>query len=114
MTYHTDDAAVSDEITCGLTLKDSEKTITSTDSELSDKLIMIPQTENLAITLTIGYTRSIDGYNANETSSVATLSTSLTKGTKHLINVNFTESTVDVTMTYQGWGDGGTVDNTFN
>ena len=70
----------------------------SRTTELSDKLTFIPQEDNLSIKVTINYTReAVTGY-AGHTSSFTTqtLTTGLEQGVKYLINMKFTDSTVEV------------------
>ena len=73
---------------------------------LSDKLIFIPQSENVTINVTIEYTRSYDGYSAVEGSkTIEGLTTALVEGQKHLIKLKFTDSTVEVNgkVSEEGW-----------
>lgn len=90
----------------------------STDSkgvEVPDKLILIPQTSALEFTVTVGYIRTLDSYEPIQTSfTTASVSTALTEGKKHIVNLNFTDSTVDVGMTSGAWVDIPTVEDTFN
>ncbi len=74
--------------------------------EATDKLILIPQATDLTFTLTVGYTRSLDGYDDNATSfTTSALTTALTEGKKHIVSLNFTDSTVDVDgeVSEEGW-----------
>ena len=83
--------------------------------ELSDKLIFIPQTDPVTLTVTVGYTRTLDGYADNVTSHTTyELSTALTGGKKHIVNLNFKDSTVDVELKCGPWAESHTIDNTFN
>ena len=83
--------------------------------EVVDKLILIPQTSALKFTVTVGYTRTLDTYESNETSfTTGPLSTALTEAKKHIVYLNFTDSTVDVGMTTGAWVDIPTVEDTFN
>ena len=83
--------------------------------EVVDKLILIPQENYITFTVTVGYTRSLDGYTDNETSfTTGPLSTALTEAKKHIVYLNFTDSTVDVGMTSGAWVDIPTVEDTFN
>lgn len=84
-----------------LALTDDEKSgavTTGTGTELSDKLIFIPQTEPISIQAVVNYTRKASGYIADVTNSITlpVLTTSLTEKTKHLIQLNFSDSTVSV------------------
>ena len=91
-------------IACGLGIKEDESDITTTDGlELSNKLIFIPQESDVTFTVTVGYTRSLDGYINNQTYSTDELSTELTKGQKYLVNLNFKDSTVDASVTDEAW-----------
>lgn len=91
------------------------------ESELADKLIFIPQDEDLTATVTIGYTRKAvtgtDGsykeYTATKT--LPSQKTKLEEGKKHLILLNFTDSTVEVKgVANTGWVDLPEVEDTFN
>lgn len=91
------------------------------ESELADKLIFIPQDEELTATVTIGYTRnavtgtdgSYEGYTATKTLPIQ--KTKLEEGMKHLILLNFTDSTVEIKgVANTGWVDLPEVEDTFN
>ena len=83
--------------------------------EVPDKLILIPQASNLTLSVTVGYTRTLASYESNSTSfTTAFLSTALTEGQKHIVYLNFTDSTVDVEMKLGKWVDIPTVEDTFN
>lgn len=91
------------------------------ESELADKLIFIPQDENLTAKVTIGYTRnavgedpySYEGY--TETRTLPAQTTILEEGKKHLILLNFTDSTVEIKgLANTGWVDLPEVEDTFN
>ena len=83
--------------------------------ELTDKLILIPQTVPLTFTVTVGYTRSLEGYTDNTTSfTTGDLSTSLEGRKKYIVNLKFTDSTVDVGFKSGAWAERHTIDNTFN
>ena len=111
---------------CDLLLADAEKSIASgtTDHELSDKLILIPQNdENLSVGVTISYKRiygsgddktEIIGQFATPTASP--LKTTLLKGKKHLIHLKFTDSTVEVTgqVSNEDWVPIPDVESSFN
>ena len=113
------------EKSCSLSLANADKTIASgtTAHELSDKLILIPQTENLSVGLTINYKR-IYGSGDDKTEIVGTfatpttapLTTTLTKGKKHLIHVKFNDSTVEVAgqVSTEGWVKIPDVESSFN
>ena len=100
-----------------LTLADSDKSITKTgEKEVSDKLIFIPQTNELSAQVVIGYKReNTDEYTGyTDTMTLPAVTTVLTEGKKHLINLNFTDSTVGVQVTTDGWVDMDDVYDTFN
>ena len=83
-----------------------EETLTAEKTqELTDKLIFIPQETALSFELEIDYTRVATGYNDNRDSFKTSLSTQLEEGKKYLINIKFTDSTVDVSaqVTESGW-----------
>lgn len=104
----------------------SERTIAvGGETELSDKLILIPQSENISIQLQINYNREAsEGFPGSENSiriplgtsdeNPQYLRTSLTKGTKHLIQLNFKDSTVEAQMGSGAWNDPISIGSTFN
>lgn len=108
------------DIDCALQVGDGGIAVpsVSTDSkgvEVPDKLILIPQASNLTLSVTVGYTRTLASYESNSTSfTTAFLSTALTEGQKHIVYLNFTDSTVDVEMKLGKWVDIPTVEDTFN
>ena len=124
-TAETPSGSISDQ-SCDLLLADAEKSIASgtTDHELSDKLILIPQNdENLSVGVTISYKRiygsgddktEIIGQFATPTASP--LKTTLLKGKKHLIHLKFTDSTVEVTgqVSNEDWVPIPDVESSFN
>ena len=100
------------------TLADTDKSIASSGTvELSDKPILIPQEDELTVKLVISYTRSAEDYGF-QTATVTTpvLTTALKEGKKHIINLRFTDSTVDVVgeVSEEGWVVIPEVDNSFN
>lgn len=102
-----------------LTLMDNEKSgaVTNNGNELSDKLIFIPQSENISIQAIVNYTRTAPGYIQDITSEVTlpTLTTALVENNKHLIQINFSDSTVSVSsIANSGWVDVEDVYDTFN
>lgn len=85
------------------------------DDEIADKLIFIPQDENITVGVTVEYTRKCTGYpDFNSYATFTGLTTKLTKGNKHLIVLNFNESTVTVTGEDSGWNPPHNVEDTFN
>lgn len=90
----------------------------NTGVELSDKLIFIPQEQDLTATITITYTRKDpNGVYSDityENVELTPATTTLEEGVKHLIHLNFKDSEVTVTAITNGaWVDI-SVDNTFN
>ena len=111
--------------TISLDFSDSETTIsTSAEQEIVDKLIFIPQTQNISVRITsLSYRREGDyidttisapasDYNGN----VQYLTTPLAEGTKNLIHINFKDSYVDVSgvINSEGWVTIPDVEDTFN
>ena len=90
----------------------------SNERVLTDKLIFIPQEEEIEVQVVVSYVReAVNGYPALEGSFASVpLKTKLSIGKKHLIHLNFTESTVDVVgeVDENGWIDVPSVDNSFN
>lgn len=91
----------------------------NTGVELSDKLIFIPQEQDLTATITITYTRKDpNGVYSDityENVELTPATTNLEEGVKHLIHLNFKDSEVTVTAKTDGaWGEDISVDNTFN
>lgn len=105
-----------------LNLDNAEKSIpagTTGYVELSDKLIFIPQSENLTISkfqitfyrgATAGYEQILESFIVND------LTTTLEAGKKHLISLDIKESTVNVTSKFDPdeWTDIEDVYDTFN
>ena len=95
-----------------------ESIVRNDEKELSDKLIFIPQTEELSIEVEIAYTREATGGHAAYSDSVTLpeVTSALTAGKKHLVNLKFTDSTVSVsgTIDAEGWVDLEDVYDTFN
>ena len=103
----------------GFTLSDEESLLSSPDElVISDKLIFIPQTEVITIKVEIHYTRiPVNGYDGYEdTFESQELVTPLTEGNKHLVQINFTDSKVDVNsvVATEGWVEMPPVNDTFN
>ena len=85
-----------------------------TGTELSDKLIFIPQDAPVKFTVTVDYTRSHDGYaDNNMIYTTQELSTTLVEGQKYLVNLNFKDSTVEVTLKNGAWVEIPSVEDTF-
>ena len=93
-----------------------EETLTAEKTqELTDKLIFIPQETALSFELEIDYTRVATGYNDSRNSFKTSLSTQLEEGKKYLINIKFTDSTVEVkeNMDAGAWTDIPPVNSSF-
>lgn len=100
------------------------KSVTATDySEVSDKLIFIPQDSQLSIRIVVDYERSAPGYVSYSTSITIPAEdqdplsiSSLAEGTKYMIPLNFTETSVTVSgaVTGQNWNNSYEVPGTFN
>lgn len=102
-------------IACSLTIPEGGTAIGTSGTEFPDRLILIPQTDPVTLTVTVGYTRTLDGYADNVTSHTTyELSTALNEGKKHIVNLNFKDSTVDVEFKCGPWAESHTIDNTFN
>lgn len=103
-----------------LTLSEEEKILLPFGNpvEISDKLIFIPQTEDLSVQVQINYMRSPMGnYGGYEdTVILPSQPTPLSEGRKHLVRLNFTDSNVTVTAVAdsQGWVDIPEVEDSFN
>ena len=102
------DGQVIGNIACRLAIPENGTAIPQTvapskGTELSDRLIFIPQSSEVTITVMVEYARSIDGYTNNLTYSSDELSTELSEGQKYIVNLNFKDSTVDVSMTDGAW-----------
>ena len=99
---------------------------TTNHQELSDKLIFIPQTGPLSIRMIIEYERSANGYQSFTTTATIPADqngqaqfltvASLAEGTKYMIPLNFTESSVTVSGNINGekWANSHEITDTFN
>ena len=99
-----------------LALTAEERSVVPTGKEVADKLIFIPQTDNISITLTINYQRQYGESNPTDDSFTTTtpLTTSLLKGKKNIIYVNFMDSNTYVMIRSNDWDDGPNVNHEFN
>lgn len=88
----------------------------SAGTEIADKLIFIPQSQKATISLTINYTRTAGTVSFNDVKSFTGIKTVFEAGKKHLIQLKFTDSTVEVKsdVTSGAWTDVWEVNNTFN
>lgn len=86
--------------------------------ELSDKLIFIPQDADITVKVQLTYRRKFENGTTGQMESKISpeLSTKLSQGKKHLIHINFKESTVEVkpVVDEQGWVEQPEVEDTFN
>lgn len=97
-------------------LTSSEKSLSKT-GELSDKMIFIPQSDKISVEVSIGYTRSLSGYPDNTFEvTLHAVETDLLEGHKHLIQLNFTDLTVEISSKVDaaGWEHTYDVHDTFN
>ncbi len=102
-----------------LALSEKEKVLYADGRlELSDKLIFIPQDADITVKVELTYGRQFEnGTTGREESKISPeLSTKLSQGKKHLIHINFKESTVEVkpVVDEQGWVEQPEVEDTFN
>lgn len=87
----------------------------SAEDVYPERLILIPQTEELNFELSIKYKREATGQEAT-TDSPIQLKTTLVKGKQHLVHLNFTDSKVEVkeVLSEEGWANSYDVPSTFN
>lgn len=99
-----------------LQLTESEKSVAATGKEIADKLMFIPQTDNVSISLTIDYQRKYGDNDPTDDSFSTTtpLTTILTKGKKHIVHVNFNDSNTYVMIKSGNWDDGPNMNHEFN
>lgn len=91
---------------------------TGATTELTDKVILIPQSSEISIELIVVYKRQF-GNSAPSgliTFGPFSLTTVLTAGNKHMISLNFKDETVEVEseVSAEGWIDMPDVEDTFN
>lgn len=110
---HTEEMALADVAGTSI-LKDK-------GTEISDKLIFIPQETPISVQVTVGYTRKSVGDDSfsyeeyTETRTLPAQTTDLEEGKKHLISLKFTDSTVEVKgVASSGWKEPIEVEDTFN
>lgn len=85
--------------------------------ELADKLIFIPQSDNMSIQMQLEYIRIPYGdyIGCNDDITLPDMNTKLTEGTKHLVSLNFTDSNVEISgIADTGWIELPEVTDTFN
>lgn len=106
--------------TLSLSIPEGKSVSAGKEKELSDKLIFIPQEDQedeLSVQLTITYVRkAVDGFSEyTDSFETAPLTTTLVEGQKHLIHLNFTDSTVDIEgIGKDEWNEQTPVEDTFN
>lgn len=111
----TPDAVPVPEVLFTMTLNDDEKTVGPDPIEIDDKLIFVPQSEDISISIAIEYTREYSGSEAyNDHSLVTGLNTSLFEGKKHLLKLDFTDYNVYVMVINGNWESDVEVDHEFN
>lgn len=87
-----------------ITLDDNEKAIEEKEKEIHDKLIFVPQSEAISISITVKYTRqypSSEEY-VDET-TITGVTTDLAEGYKHILRLNFADYNVNVTVIKSDW-----------
>ena len=86
----------------------------TTQTELADKLILIPQDE-VVVTVSVEYERKYGDTDKSPSEPfTATLTTPLNAGTKHIIYLNFNDSNVYAMTKAGSWETGPNVDHEFN
>lgn len=84
--------------------------------EYPEKLILIPQDEELEITFTVSFTRDTYGLGEVDYHVETPLKTKLETGKKHMIYLNFTDLKVEIdeSVSAEGWVAQYNVGNSFN
>ena len=94
-----------------INLEEDEKAIGADPTRIKDKLIFIPQDENISITMSIEYT---DPYSESSVEKVITdLKTPLAEGCKHMLQLNFLDYNVYV-MVVNEWETAPDVNHDFS
>ena len=90
--------------------------ISSGGTELSDKLIFIPQDDEIKFTITVNFTRTFDENNKSSSSYTSSeeFNASLVKGKKNLVYLRFMDSSVEVKVNTTSWVIKDPVSDTFN
>ena len=94
------------EQTVKLDLPENGQSFATSDAyrDVVDKLILIPQSDPVSISITINYTRTSDGYKPlSDTATITGLTTALTEGNKHMVQVYVNDYTINASITCQGW-----------
>ena len=101
-----------------LSVRDATSLAAGSAVELSDKLILIPQSSLISIDITIVYKRKFGDHEPSSqiTAGPYRLTTDLRSGNKHTISLNFKDETVEVEskVSTEGWVDMPDVEDTFN
>lgn len=94
------------EQTVKLDLPENGQSFATSDAyrDVVDKLILIPQSDPVSISITINYTRTSDGYKPlSGNATITGLTTALTEGNKHMVQVYVNDYTINASITCQGW-----------
>lgn len=99
-----------------MNLLDNERIPGSEGVEIADKLIFIPQSDNISVSLTITYKRKYEyAEEYNDTfSTKAPVTTALTEDKKHIIYIDFADSNTYVMIKNNNRDDGPNVNHEFN
>lgn len=101
-----------------LSVDDASSLTPGSTTELSDKLILIPQSIPISIDITIVYKRKFGDHEPSSqiTAGPFSLTTVLTAGNRHMISLNFKDEIVEVQsqVSTEGWVDMPDVEDTFN
>lgn len=101
-----------------LSVDDASSLTPGSTTELSDKLILIPQSSQILIDITIVYKRKFGDHEPSSqiTAGPYRLTTDLRTGNRHMISLNFKDEIVEVQsqVSTEGWVDMPDVEDTFN
>lgn len=101
-----------------LSVDDASSLTPLSTTELSDKLILIPQSSQISIDITIVYKRKFGDHEPSSqiTAGPYRLTTDLRAGNRHMISLNFKDEIVEVEskVSTEGWIDVPDVEDTFN
>ena len=101
-----------------LSVGDATSLAAGSTTELSDKLILIPQSSQILIDITIVYKRKFGDHEPSSqlTAGPYRLTTDLRAGYRHMISLNFKDEIVEVEskVSTEGWVDMPDVEDTFN
>ena len=105
------------ETTFTINIAGDEKSIAAKSTEITDKLIFIPQSENekISISLSVGYTCQYgESAASDENFEISGITTPLTEGTKHMLQLNFVDHNVYVMVVSDGWDTASDVNHDFS